>query len=64
MQPRFGSGINFPPGLEPEKKQAVDTIYDVWPENAHEATDVDAWPALPERNSIRRVCLLTFPLDW
>ena len=63
----------------PEEQDAVRAVYEHWPQNANEATTddasslrvsldaeffhVDAWPALPERNSCRRVCPTTHPHD-
>lgn len=63
-----GEGMNIPSRLADEERGAVDGIYDVWPSaDPIHATGpgfhCSAWPALPERSSIRRVCLLTFPAD-
>ena len=64
----------------PRVPHAVRAVYHAWPHepekgmaadapNLHVVRDadlfrVDAWPALPERNSIRRVCLVTHPNDF
>lgn len=71
--------IVCPDNLMDEEREAILTVYDRWPQNANEATTdeasslrvsldaqlfyVDAWPALPERNGYRRVCLVTHPHD-
>jgi hypothetical protein len=67
--PRVGSdGLAFPRGPTPEEQEAISAAYDAWPaaepvrRSAPDFTCV-AWPALPERNRIRRVCLLTYPSE-
>jgi len=63
-----GNGMNLPSRLSDEERAAVDAVYDAWPSSDATRAEGDgfrceAWPALPERSSIRRVCLLTFPSD-
>ncbi len=63
-----GEDMNIPSRLAGEEREAVDGVYDAWPsaDPVHASGPgfrCSAWPALPERSSIRRVCLLTFPAD-
>ena len=66
---RVGSqDIQFPRQLAPAEHEAITAAYDAWPSpeprrRRARAVRCDAWPALPERNSIRRVCLLTYPRE-
>ena len=65
---RLGSdGLAYPRGLTAEERLAAEATYAAWPEpGPHPAQGPGfhcrAWAALPERNGIRRVCLLTFPM--
>jgi hypothetical protein len=67
---RVGSpDIRFPRRLEPTEREATDAAYAAWPSPTPQRREAsgfrcEAWPALPERNRIRRVCLLTYPTDW
>lgn len=69
LSARVGSeGLRFPPRLTPGEKEAIDAVYDAWPGPGPQRRDCDefrcgAWAALPERGGIRRVCLLTYPLE-
>jgi hypothetical protein len=64
---RVGSpGLHFRRRLEPPELETVNAAYEAWPGSTPTRREADglrcaAWPALPERNGIRRVCLLTFP---
>lgn len=66
---RVGSpDIRFPRRLDPDEQGAVQAAYEAWPSPTPHSRDgawfrCVAWPALPEENAIRRVCLLTFPRD-
>ncbi len=66
---RVGSeGLQFPKTLALVEQKAVDAVYQAWPELGPHRRGCDefrceAWPALPERGGIRRVCLLTYPLE-
>jgi hypothetical protein len=67
---RVGSSdIRFPRRMEPAEQEAADAAYAAWPSPTPQRREgagfrCEAWPALPERNRIRRVCLLTYPTDW
>jgi predicted transcriptional regulator len=64
---RAGSeGLSYPRRLAAEEREAIAAAYEGWPaaEPARRrgaGFTCVAWPALPERNAIRRVCLLTYP---
>ena len=66
---RTGSpDMSYPTGMGPEERQLVEDVYEEWPElevRHGEGTGFrcSAWAALPERNDIRRVCLLTLPSE-
>jgi len=66
---RTGSpDMSYPQSMGPEERQVVDEVYDEWPDPEPRHGEgagfrCSAWPALPERNDIRRVCLLTFPSE-
>jgi hypothetical protein len=66
---RVGSqGLQFPRALAPLEQEAVSAVYEAWPEadpqrRGSDEFHCDAWPALPERAGIRRVCLLTYPVE-
>jgi hypothetical protein len=67
---RLGSPeMRVPRQLDPLEREAVDAVHAAWPSpTPHEREGATfrcvAWPALPERNHIRRVCLLTYPAEW
>jgi hypothetical protein len=56
--------LRVPPRLQPEEREAIEAVYEEWPDAQRKASEgrdfrCAAWAALPERNGIRRVCLLT-----
>ena len=67
---RVGSPeVRFPRRLAPAEQEAVQAVYGAWPcatpqHGEGPGLRCDAWPALPERNRVRRVCLLTYPTEW
>jgi len=67
---RLGSpDLRFPRSLDPSEREAVNEVYAAWPSPTPQHREgphfrCTAWPALPERNRIRRVCLLTYPVEW
>ncbi len=64
-----GAEIRVPRQLDPVEQGAVEAAYAAWPSPTPQEREGPhfrcvAWSALPERNRIRRVCLLTFPMEW
>jgi hypothetical protein len=64
---RVGSdGLAFPRQPAAEEQAAIAAAYGTWPNpeparRSGPGFTCAAWPALPEQNAIRRVCLLTYP---
>ncbi len=62
-------GLRAPAQLDPIERHSVEQVHQAWPSLAvHQARgprfSVQSWAALPERQQIRRVVMLTLPLEW
>jgi len=63
-----GEGMQFPTKPAPLEQESIDAVYEAWPDPDPQRREGDefrceAWAALPERGGIRRVCLLTYPVE-